>query len=152
MSSTTAIIDQTTASERETLDLAERFVRQHDPRGLVGLRGELGAGKTRFVRGVVRALGGDERDVSSPTFAIVNEYNCAGRAVAHVDAYRLTGEDELETIGWEELLDRCDILLIEWPQRIERSLERIVDRARYDVRIDHAGEHDRRITISRIED
>jgi len=100
----------------------------------------------------VRALGGHERDVSSPTFAIVNEYDCDGRPVAHADAYRLTSEDELETIGWDELLARCDLLLIEWPQRIEQCLRRVEDRPRYDVRIDHAGEHDRRITITRIHD
>lgn len=155
MSAQTLLFQETTSSEEETVVLAERFIHEHAPRGIVALRGELGAGKTRFVRGVVRAMGGDERDVSSPTFAIVNEYACGETTVGHMDAYRLSGGDELETVGWDELLARCDVLLIEWAERIEDRVREDSTGGRYDVSITHvgthAGEDARRITITRIE-
>ncbi|MEQ9616465.1 MAG: tRNA (adenosine(37)-N6)-threonylcarbamoyltransferase complex ATPase subunit type 1 TsaE [Phycisphaerales bacterium] len=147
MRATTTILRTETSSEAETVALAESFAREHQPPGFITLTGELGAGKTRFVRGIVRALGGEEGLVSSPTFAIVNEYDTPAGIVAHVDAYRLAGADELETIGWDELCERARVVLVEWPSRIAGA----IDGTRYDVRIDHLGVSSRRVTITRAE-
>jgi len=141
------MLQEVTTSEEATIELACRFAEEVSLSGILTLSGELGAGKTRFARGIVRAMGGSERAVSSPTYAIVNEYDSAQGTIGHMDAYRLSGEDELETVGWDELLERCAVVLIEWGERIESAL----DMPRYDVRIDHVSEHERRITITRIE-
>jgi tRNA threonylcarbamoyladenosine biosynthesis protein TsaE len=85
---------------------------------VVGLSGELGAGKTTLVRAICGALGVRER-VTSPTFALVHRY--AGRAgpVYHVDAYRLRSTDEARDLGFEEMLrDDGAVVLIEWPERL----------------------------------
>src|SRR5262250_599351 len=70
----------------------------------VALYGELGAGKTQFVRGLVRGLGGPERAVSSPTFVLLNVYPGGRLTVFHLDAYRVTGPEDFEAIGFAELL------------------------------------------------
>ncbi|HIA71229.1 MAG TPA: tRNA (adenosine(37)-N6)-threonylcarbamoyltransferase complex ATPase subunit type 1 TsaE [Phycisphaerales bacterium] len=111
-------------NEQETLDAAINFAKQLTPPAVILLEGELGAGKTCFVRGMCEGLGGDPRQVSSPTFSIMQEYEVvsAGRLV-HIDAYRLSGEDELATIGWDELLeDKNVVIAIEWPSRIKNAL------------------------------
>jgi len=156
----TVIIETVTTSEAETLALAGSFAREHNlvkSGGIVTLSGELGAGKTRFIKGVVAAMGGDADDVNSPTYTIVNEYETPNGTVGHMDAYRLSGEDELETIGWDELLERCTLVLIEWAERIEGALPGALPGATpgggqyYHVCMTHMGEHDRRIVVSRIE-
>jgi len=113
-----------TKGEQETLDIAIKFAKNLSAPVIIQLEGEMGAGKTCFVRGLCEGLGGDPRQVSSPTFAIMQEYaiTSAGRLV-HIDAYRLSGEDELATIGWDELLeDNNAIIAIEWPSRIRNAL------------------------------
>ena len=83
---------------------------------VVYLEGDLGAGKTTFVQGVVSALG-SEAAVVSPTYTLVEEYVTAGSCVHHLDLYRIQNSDEVEGLA---LRDRCDndsILLIEWPER-----------------------------------
>ena len=87
-------------SEQETLEFAISFAKTLEQNAIVALDGELGAGKTCFVRGMCEGLGGDPRQVNSPTFTIMQEYEVAnGKRLVHIDAYRLSGEDELETIG-----------------------------------------------------
>lgn len=89
--------------------------------GVVALEGELGAGKTQFARGLVRALGGDARQVHSPTFVLLHEYACAGgRRLFHLDAYRV-GADDFEAMGFDELLAAAsagDVVAVEWPQNV----------------------------------
>ena len=92
--------------------------------GVVALTGELGAGKTQFVRGLVRGLGGDPRQVHSPTFVLMHEYACPDRRVFHLDAYRVARED-LEAIGVEELLAAAregDVVAIEWAEKVRGLL------------------------------
>ena len=111
-------------NEQETIDAAIIFAKQLAPPAVILLEGELGAGKTCFVRGLCEGLGGDPRQVSSPTFSIMQEYEVvSAERLVHIDAYRLSGEDELATIGWDELLEDTNaIIAIEWPSRIKNAL------------------------------
>jgi tRNA threonylcarbamoyladenosine biosynthesis protein TsaE len=111
----------------------------------VALHGEMGAGKTQFVRGLVRGLGGNARAVSSPTFVLLNVYDTPPirLPVFHLDAYRVGGADDFEAIGFPELLTQGAVVVVEWPQRVERLLPPAVIR----VLIEPAGETMRRIEI-----
>ncbi len=90
---------------------------------VLALRGELGAGKTTLVRAIAEARGVDPALVSSPTFVMVNEYPVpGGPAIVHADAYRLRGEDDLDTLGWDRLADGSSVLIVEWANRIAGAL------------------------------
>ena len=109
-----------TNSEAETEALGERLAKCLRAGAVVALYGDLGAGKTAFVRGMARGL--DIREsVSSPTFTIVNEYP-GDPALFHFDMYRLKNAEELYGIGWEDYLDRNGICVTEWSERIEEAL------------------------------
>lgn len=106
-----------TKNERETESLGEEFAKSLKPGTVVALRGEMGAGKTVFVRGVAKGLGIDAR-VTSPTYTIVNEYNTTP-PMFHFDLYRLGSADELFEIGFDDYLARGGICLIEWFENAE---------------------------------
>lgn len=134
-----------TNSEQETIDLAIEFASTLLANDVILLEGELGAGKTCFVRGLCEGLGGDPTQVNSPTFVIMQEYEVdGGIRLVHIDAYRLSGTEELDTIGWDELLsDPLTIIAIEWPSKIVEALpEHAVT-----VSIEHMQEHKRSLTI-----
>jgi len=99
----------------ETMDLAAALARKLDAREVLALRGDLGSGKTCFVRGLALALG-IEDTVNSPTFTIVNEYR-GQRPLYHVDLYRITSPEEVLSFGFEELLESQAIIAIEWAER-----------------------------------
>jgi tRNA threonylcarbamoyladenosine biosynthesis protein TsaE len=126
-------------TEAVAAELAKRF------RGgeCVALYGDLGAGKTQFVRGLVRALGGPARAVSSPTFVLLNVYPGGRLTVHHLDAYRVTGAEDFEAIGFSELLEQGGIVVVEWAERVEALLPR--DHLR--VRIRPTGDQTREIHI-----
>jgi len=119
----------TTTSPQETQKLATRIVDALVVPGeapgnatIVALEGDLGAGKTMFVKGVADHLGVTEV-VTSPTFVIEKIYNLAPSApwkrLVHIDAYRLDGKEELGTIGWDELAtDPGNLICIEWPLQV----------------------------------
>lgn len=110
----------------------------------VALYGDLGAGKTQFVRGLVRALGGDARAVSSPTFVLLNVYETPQFKVYHLDAYRVRGADDFESIGFSELLEQQDgIVIVEWAERVASLLPD----SRIQVRIEAIGDAQRSIMI-----
>ncbi len=88
---------------------------------LVFLRGQLGAGKTTLVRGILRALGHDG-SVKSPTYTLLEPYEVGGREVYHFDLYRIGDSDELAFIGMDEMLDSDAIKLVEWPERGAEAL------------------------------
>ena len=111
----------TTHGEEETEALAERLAAKFQGGEVVLLSGELGAGKTAFVRGLARGVGADPTLVSSPTFVLLTSH--PGRlALHHADLYRLRGDgDELE-IGLDELPGPRGVLAIEWAERLQEPL------------------------------
>ncbi len=95
------------------------------PPVVVGLSGELGAGKTTLVRAIAGALGVTQ-PVTSPTFALVHRYDGPGVTVYHVDAYRLRQDDEARDLGFEDMLaDPGAVVLIEWPERLAAAAPRL---------------------------
>ena len=128
-------------SESETEAIGAEFARDLPGGTVVAMYGELGAGKTAFVRGMARGMGIDCR-VSSPTFTIVNEYG-GERELIHFDMYRLSSADELFDIGWEDYLRRGAVCAVEWSENVSDAFwgDEIV------VRIEKCGENDCLITI-----
>ena len=108
---------------------------------VIALYGELGAGKTAFVRGLARGLGVEET-VVSPTFTIVNEYP-GRRELFHFDMYRLGGADELFDIGWEDYLSREGVCAVEWSENVPEAF----DGSEIRVTIEKTGEDGRKITV-----
>ena len=106
-----------TNSERETEQAGEHFAAALPDGSVVAMYGELGSGKTAFVRGMARGMGIDCR-VNSPTFTIVNEYQ-GDRELIHFDMYRLNSGDELFDIGWEDYLSRGSVCAVEWSENVE---------------------------------
>jgi tRNA threonylcarbamoyladenosine biosynthesis protein TsaE len=113
------------------------------PGACVALYGDLGAGKTQFVRGLVRGLGGDARRVCSPTFVLLNVYPTPRMTVYHLDAYRVHGPEDFEAIGFAELLEQGGLVVVEWPARVEPLLPA----SRVNVSLEVASVRMRRITI-----
>ena len=113
-------MDYLTHNEIETEALGETLARRLGPGDVVAYRGDLGAGKTAFTRGLARGLGCTGR-VTSPTFTVVNEYE--GRLpLFHFDLYRLEGEDALYDVGWEDYLDRGGVCAVEWSEQVEEAM------------------------------
>lgn len=104
-------------SEAETEAIGEAFAREIADGTVIAMYGDLGAGKTAFVRGMAKGMGLDCR-VSSPTFTIVNEY-LGERELIHFDMYRLGSSDELFDIGWEDYLARGAVCAVEWSENVD---------------------------------
>ena len=129
-----------TSSEEQTSAAGEALARTLHPGDVVLLYGDLGAGKTAFVRGLAGGLGAEPGEVSSPTFTLVQEY--AGRATLfHVDLYRLEPR-EVDDLGLEELIAGDGIVAVEWADRWRGRPDDAIE-----VRIEDAGEEMRRIRI-----
>lgn len=108
-------------TEAELVAWGQRFGSVAQAPLVVTLSGDLGAGKTTLVRAICRGFGVTE-EVTSPTFAIVHEYQGGRAPVLHLDLYRLRDVSELAQLGWDELLARKALLLIEWPERARDEL------------------------------
>ena len=136
-------MEHVTNSPEETEALGEMLAGRLEPGTVIAFTGDLGAGKTAFVRGLARGLGITER-VTSPTFTIVNEYEGGRLPLFHFDMYRLGSADELFDIGWEDYLARGGVCAVEWSENVSDDLEEGC--LRVDIR---RGERDdqRRITI-----
>jgi tRNA threonylcarbamoyladenosine biosynthesis protein TsaE len=130
-----------TSSEEETSAAGERLGETLRGGDVVLLHGDLGAGKTAFVRGLARGLGADPSEVSSPTFTLIQEYR--GRVTLfHVDLYRLE-EREVDDLGLEELVLGYGVVAIEWAERWRGRPDDVIE-----VRIEEVGEENRRIRIA----
>ena len=111
----------TTRSEQETAAVGRDLARTLAAGSLVLLSGDLGAGKTAFVRGVAQGLGVDAADVSSPTFTLIQEYRGGRLPLLHVDLYRLDDAREIEELGLDELGSE-GVVAIEWAEKLPRRI------------------------------
>lgn len=131
------------ASEDETAGLGRALAEALEPGTCVALVGNLGAGKTRLVQAIARALGVDRQQAASPTFVLIHEYS--GRLpLYHFDAYRLKDSDEFLDLGAGELLEGEGVCLIEWADRVADALPR----DRLTVTLAPIGETSRRLTFT----
>ena len=133
-----------TNSPAETEKLGAALANVLTPGTVIAYRGDLGAGKTAFTRGLARGLGIPDR-VTSPTFTIVNEYEGGRLPLFHFDMYRLASSDDLWDIGWEDYLERGGVCAVEWSENVDDALEG--DVIRVDIRRGDR-EDQRRITVS----
>ena len=130
-----------TQSEEETIALGEKLATELPPKAVVLLIGNLGAGKTTLAKGIVKGLGAAQPDeVSSPTFTLIHEYS---PSVYHIDLYRLDREDQVATLGLDEIFDRNAVVLIEWGERFPRLMP--VERTEISLRT--TGENSREIEV-----
>lgn len=130
-----------THSPEETEKIGEALAKSLQPGTVLAYRGDLGAGKTAFTRGLARGLGCKET-VTSPTYTIVNEYLGGRLPLFHFDMYRLASSDDLWDIGWEDYLEREGVCAVEWSENVQDAMENAVT-----VTIEKLGENTRRITI-----
>lgn len=132
-------------TEKIAFDLAKTL----NAGDIILYEGDLGAGKTTFTKGLAKSLGIKDV-VTSPTFALVNEYY-GGMSLFHFDLYRIETFDDLYAIGFFDYLDRGGIIAAEWSENIPGLFEELNDgkRAVYAVRIEKTGEESRKILISK---
>ena len=132
-----------THSESETAAAGRKMAAALGPGSVVLLYGDLGAGKTAFVRGLAEGLGVPAEEVSSPTFALMQEYRGGRVPLVHVDLYRLDDPREIDDLGLEEAGQAC-VLAIEWAEKLPRLVFGAIH-----VRIDHARGDTRTISVTR---
>lgn len=121
-------------------ELAQRLL----PNAVIALYGDLGAGKTTLVKGIVQALTGiDPHEVVSPTFTYLNVYNGRDNDVYHFDLYRLSGEEDFLSLGFQEYLTQEGVCCIEWPERIPSLLPQNT----LAIELSYNGEEGRTITM-----
>ena len=130
-----------TNSPEETEAIGAALGKNITPGTVIAYRGDLGAGKTAFTRGLARGLGCAEI-VTSPTYTIVNEYLGGRIPLFHFDMYRLCSADDLFDIGWEDYLDRGGVCAVEWSENVDDAMEDAIY-----ITIEKLGEDSRRITI-----
>lgn len=120
-------------SEEQLREVAEALLAALDGRTVVALRGEMGAGKTTLIRSVSECLGVEDQ-VTSPTFALVNQYESdKGERLFHFDFYRIEDEREAFDLGYEEYFYSGDLCFVEWPEKIEGLLPEEVMEVRITV-------------------
>ena len=108
-------------SSKQTLKLGEAIGKEITRGICIALKGELGAGKTTFAQGLAKGLGVSEKYyITSPTYTIINEYPAGPFTLCHLDLYRLESADELEGIGFDDLVNDNHIIVVEWPEILKR--------------------------------
>jgi tRNA threonylcarbamoyladenosine biosynthesis protein TsaE len=138
------VAELTTHSEEETAAVGRDLAASLGADDVVLLYGDLGAGKTAFVRGLAEGLGVNRDEVSSPTFTLVQEYRGGRLVLFHVDLYRLDDPREIDDLGLAEIA-ADGVLAIEWAEKHPRPPRRFVR-----VSIEHAGETERRVVITKV--
>ena len=131
-----------TNSPTETETVGAALAQRLTPGAVIAYRGDLGAGKTAFTRGLARGLGIND-PVTSPTYTIVNEYLGGRLPLFHFDMYRLHSADDLFDIGWDDYLERGGVCAVEWSENVEDALEDPIT-----VTIEKLGEESRKITVT----
>ena len=131
----------TTQSESETSAAGRELAARLSPPTTILLFGDLGTGKTAFVRGLAQGLGVDPAEVSSPTFTLIQEYRRGRLPLVHVDLYRLNDPREIDDLGLEEL-GTDGVLAIEWAERLPRPIAGAIT-----VHFEHGDGDTRRITV-----
>lgn len=131
-----------THSAKETAELGCRLGSLIDEKCLIAFKGDLGAGKTCFTSGLVKGLE-YFGEVNSPTFAIINEYFGGRLPVYHFDMYRISGEDELYSIGFYDYLEENSVIVVEWSENITDELPK----DSVFITIEYMGEAERKIVI-----
>jgi tRNA threonylcarbamoyladenosine biosynthesis protein TsaE len=138
----------TTVSADDTVALGEKLAAALRAGDTLLLEGDLGAGKTHLVRGLARGLHLDESQVCSPTFVLMNVYRAIGSTpLIHLDAYRLSGGDDLDAIGFDAATSKPCIVAIEWPSRLGDRLAAFDTARTLTLHLTHAGEDLRHLTI-----
>jgi tRNA threonylcarbamoyladenosine biosynthesis protein TsaE len=134
-----------TAKAEETVTLGRELAAYLKPPKLVLLTGNLGAGKTTLVKGIVEGFkAASEQDVTSPTFTLIHEYRSPAADIYHIDLYRVDTQRELETLGIDDLLSPRSVMIIEWGEKFERfRKERDIE-----IVIERAGENERQIVVT----
>ena len=135
------IMEYITNSPAETEAVGAALGRVLEPGTILAYRGDLGAGKTAFTRGLAKGLGCGDM-VTSPTYTIVNEYTSGRLPLFHFDMYRLRSADDLFDIGWDDYLDRSGVCAVEWSENVEEAMEDAIY-----ITIEKLGDETRRITI-----
>ena len=135
-------MDFITNSPEETEAVGAALGKILKPGTILAYRGDLGAGKTAFTRGLARGLGATEQ-VTSPTYTIVNEYLSGRMPLFHFDMYRLASSDDLWDIGWEDYLERGGVCAVEWSENVDDAMDGAIT-----VCIQKLGEDSRKITIT----
>ena len=130
-----------THSPEETEAVGAALAQVLTPGTILAYRGDLGAGKTAFTRGLARGLGYKE-SVTSPTYTIVNEYLGGRLPLFHFDMYRLRSADDLWDIGWDDYLDRNGVCAVEWSENVTEAMDDAIW-----VTIEKTGDESRCITI-----
>ena len=134
-----------TNNDHETMLVAEKFAQTINPPLVISLVGDLGAGKTTFTKGFAKGFGIEE-NITSPTFAILNEYNSKRGEFFHFDLYRLHDLEEAYAMGFEEYFDLTKlrgVVLVEWAE----NAKGILPMRHVEVKIDKLNENQRKITL-----
>lgn len=132
------------SSPEDTIELGRKIGSQLKGGEIIAVCGPLGSGKTHLIKGIAAGAGAkDRRNINSPTFVIVNEYE--GRLdIYHIDAYRLNSVSEFEMLGFDDFCYPQSVVLIEWADKIESALQ-TMDYIR--IELEHAGETERKIHV-----
>lgn len=143
------ILSVETNNEKETMLVGEKLAKISTKGTIFTLTGDLGAGKTHFVKGFAKGLDCDML-VTSPTFTLLNIYDNGKMPIYHFDMYRLSSKEEAEELGFDEYfdVDNLDgITLVEWPEQVEG----LVRANHFQIKIEKLGEEKRKITLSSVE-
>jgi tRNA threonylcarbamoyladenosine biosynthesis protein TsaE len=141
------LAERVTHSPEETVSFGHELAVYLQPPCLVLLQGDLGAGKTTLIKGIVAGLGAaGEDEVTSPSFTLVHEYGSSG-TVYHADLYRIEGARDLATLGLEELSGQAATVLVEWGEKLGDNAPLPCVR----IQMEHLGSDDRRIVVERVE-